>query len=304
MIRTPSGKNLMNEQEAIQWLLDNNALPFQCTADYVGGAEIGLGTIVNPTPAKVRVGSLIFFADSKVSTVIALTSNSFICSDEYNSLVDDVVYVADVKINPTGYLIVTLSNGTEINAGLIKQVYSFSIDASQHLIVTYNDGTTNDLGAIFSGNISISGNLAVSGNITGGSIIENMSGYYFTPVGTANVTQNIVYAGVCKNGNKITFVVAGTLKKTASQGVFNLGYFSGIPSSVNDKIVPMSGDIVDIRKVLCLAGWNTFIECNTNMQKNPAGNLFPNIDPTNLTIDTTYPFRYEVTFLLSNNLAA
>ena len=167
MIKTPSGKTLMNLQEAVQWLLDNNPLPFQCTANYAAGTEIGLGTIVNPTPAKVRVGSLIFFADSKVSTVIAITSNSFICSDEYNDLVDDVVYVSNVALNASGHLIVTLSNGDTIDAGLIKQVTGLSIDASQHLIVSFNDGTSMDLGAIFNGNITISGNLTVSGSING-----------------------------------------------------------------------------------------------------------------------------------------
>ncbi|MBO7714580.1 MAG: hypothetical protein J6S85_13470 [Methanobrevibacter sp.] len=154
-----NGKTFMNLQEAVQWLLDNNALPFQSSANYAGNTEIGMGTIVNPSPAKVRIGSLIFFADSKVSTVIGLTENGFICSDQYNDLVDDVVYVSNVALNASGHLIVTLSNGNTIDAGLIKQVSSFSINASQHLIVTYNDSTSTDLGAIFSGNITISGSL-------------------------------------------------------------------------------------------------------------------------------------------------
>lgn len=160
-----NGKTFMNLQEAVQWLLDNNALPFQSSANYVGNTEIGMGTIVNPSPAKVRIGSLIFFADSKVSTVIGLTENGFICSDQYNDLVDDVVYVSNVALNASGHLIVTLSNGDTIDAGLIKQVTGFSINGSQHLIVSYNDGSSTDLGAIFSGNITISGDLLVTGKI-------------------------------------------------------------------------------------------------------------------------------------------
>ncbi len=167
------GKTFMNIQEAVQWLLDNNALPFQSSANYQANTEIGLGTIVNPSPAKVRIGSLIFFADSKVSTVVGITENGFICSDQYNNLVDDIAYVSNVSIDGSGHLITTLSNGQTIDAGIIKQVSSFSIDASQHLIVNYNDGTTTDLGAIFTGNINIAGNL------TADSIIENMSGYSF-----------------------------------------------------------------------------------------------------------------------------
>ena len=106
MITLPNGKICMNEQEAIQWLLDNYPIPFQCSANYAADTEIGLGTIVNPTPAKVKVGSIIFFADSKVSTVVGLTANGFICSDKYNDLVDDVVYVSNVQLNASGHLIV------------------------------------------------------------------------------------------------------------------------------------------------------------------------------------------------------
>ena len=113
-------KTFMNLQEAVGWLLENNALPFQSTANYVADTEIAMSTLVNPSPAKVRVGSLIFFADSKVSTVIGVTSNSFIVSDQYNDLVDDIVYVSNVAINASGHLICTLSNGDTIDAGLIK----------------------------------------------------------------------------------------------------------------------------------------------------------------------------------------
>ena len=161
------GRTFMNIQEAVQWLLDNNALPFQSSANYQANTEIGLGTIVNPSPAKVRIGSLIFFADSKVSTVVGITDTGFICSDQYNNLVDDIAYVTNVAINASGHLITTLSDGQTIDAGQIKQVSSFSINASQHLIVTYNDGTTEDLGAIFSGNVTIGGNLTVTGSING-----------------------------------------------------------------------------------------------------------------------------------------
>lgn len=162
-----NGKTFMNLQEAVQWLLDNNALPFQSSANYVANTEIGLGTIVNPSPAKVRIGSLIFFADSKVSTVTGLTENGFIVSDQYNDLVDDVVYVSNVALNASGHLIVTLSNGTDIDAGLVKQISSFSINGSQHLIANYNDGSSSDLGAIFNGNIVISGDLTISGQVQG-----------------------------------------------------------------------------------------------------------------------------------------
>ena len=153
-------KTFMNLQEAVGWLLENNALPFQSSANYVANTEIAMSTLVNPSPAKVRVGSLVFFADSKVSTVIGVTSNSFIVSDQYNNLVDDIAYVTNVEVNASGHLITTLSDGQQIDAGLLKQLSNFNIDASQHLIANYNDGTSTDLGAIFNGNVTITGDFS------------------------------------------------------------------------------------------------------------------------------------------------
>lgn len=168
-------KTFLNIQEAVQWLMDNNALPFQCTANYAANTEIGLGTIVNPTMAKVRIGSLIFFADSKVSTVTGITTNGFIVSDKYNDLVDDVVYISDVTLLGNGHLIVYFSNGTSKDVGQIKEVTGFTINSQQHLVVSYNDGTSVDLGAIFNGNITISGTLSVTGDATIGGDISGSS---------------------------------------------------------------------------------------------------------------------------------
>lgn len=305
MIRTPSGKNLMNEQEAIQWLLDNNALPFQCTADYVGGAEIGLGTIVNPTPAKVRVGSLIFFADSKVSTVIAITSNSFICSDEYNDLVDDIVYVSNVQLNGSGHLIVTLSNGTNIDAGLVKQISSFSINASQHLIATYNNGTTTDLGAIFSGNITISGNLTATGTISSPEIVESMSGYSIQMGTVTNLTINPIYAGVVKNGNKLTFVFACNLTKTGTITEQAKLCYLTVPNAVFNKLVPTQiGGFyyLDNKVVHAWDAYNSYKEQKSFIEKTSIRLALTDNDVNTLELNTVYYYRYEVTFLLTDSL--
>ena len=309
MITLPNGKICMNEQEAIQWLLNNNALPFQCTANYVAGAEIGLGTIVNPSPAKVRVGSLIFFADSKVSTVIAITSNSFICSDEYNDLVDDIVYVSNVAINASGHLIVTLSNGTNIDAGLIKQVTGFSINESQHLIATFNDGSTTDLGAIFNGSITISGDITATGTISAPNIIEDMANYYSYNKGSdvANLTFDIVYAGVVKNGNKVTFVQAIEITRTGTVGDGGVKYFGtyGIPYSVGSKLYPAFANILQAKKTTLIdGGLNTHDNMVTTV-KNGDYQIYHAVYGLNdLTLNTKYYLRVEETYLLSDNLAA
>lgn len=301
-----NGKTFMNLQEAVQWLLENNALPFQSSANYIANTEIGMGTIVNPSPAKVRIGSLIFFADSKVSTVIGLTENGFICSDQYNDLVDDVVYVANVQQNASGHLIVTLSNGTTIDTGLIKQVSSFSINASQHLIVSYNDGTSADLGAIFTGNVNIAGNL------TADSIIENMTGYsYDKDSETSNLTRELVYAGVVKNGNKLTFVIAMNITRTGAMGNYiNCGSFT-IPLSVASKLYPSAviNDLLEVQQLQALSSFSSdpVIFKGFSFKDLPTKIKFQCWDLTfdsKLTLNTTYYVRYEVTFLLSNNLAS
>lgn len=312
MITLPNGKICMNEQEAIQWLLDNYPIPFQCSANYVGGAEIGLGTIVNPTPAKVKVGSIIFFADSKVSTVVAVNSNSFVCSEQYNDLVDDVVYVSNVQLNASGHLIVTLSNNTNIDAGLIKQVSGFSINASQHLIASYNDGTSTDLGAIFSGNITVSGNLTVTGGvsgnaITGDSIIENMSGYSFNKsTSSATTTYDYIYAGIVKNGNKLTAVLALNVTKI-SNAEANIGTFN-MPYAVAQKLIPT--EIGGLTPFLARGTISVFQEDGVQRNvdyyvfKNSSTSFYIAIYTNNLDVGKKTYVRFEFTFLLSDNLAA
>lgn len=297
-----NGKTFMNLQEAVQWLLDNNALPFQSSANYIANTEIGMGTIVNPSPAKVRIGSLIFFADSKVSTVTGLTENGFIVSDQYNDLVDDVVYVSNVVIDPSDYLIVTLSNGTQINAGLIKQVSNFTIDASQHLIVNYNDGTSTDLGAIFSGNVNISGNL------TADSIIENMTGYSYADATTGYLFEN-QYANIIKNGNKLTLVLAGDLTKPTGESSTNFvaGNFE-IPLSIWNQLVPTQvgslTNVLSVQRVNIFFNPTTFAEIGALVLKSGGQKLTIQVVGTGaMTLDVKYYMRVEVTFLLGANLA-
>ena len=61
-----------------------------------------------------------------------------------------------------GVLQLHLTNGTWLTAGNIKPVSNFNIDTNQHLIVNYQDGTSQDLGAIFNGNVVISGTITAN----------------------------------------------------------------------------------------------------------------------------------------------
>lgn len=305
-----NGKTFLNLQEAVQWLLDNNALPFQSSANYVANTEIGMGTIVNPSPAKVRIGSLIFFADSKVSTVIGLTENGFICSDQYNNLVDDVPYVTGVSINASGHLITTLSDGQTIDAGIIKQVASFSINGSQHLIATYNDGSTNDLGAIFSGNITVSGNLTVTNSVSAGSvgadsIIENMTGYSASLFSTTGITLENIYTGAVKNGNKLTFVAFFAITKSAGASNEHKVITFTIPWAVGNKLYPFllgTYNILDHRYIEAFSNIATSVTVPAYIGKTTNTSIYLSLKSGDLVAETKYLIRYEATFLLSDNL--
>ena len=314
-----NGKTFMNLQEAVQWLLDNNALPFQSSANYVANTEIGMGTIVNPSPAKVRIGSLIFFADSKVSTVTGLTENGFIVSDQYNDLVDDVVYVSNVALDASGHLIVTLSNGDNIDAGLIKQVSGFSINGSQHLIVSFNDGTSTDLGAIFNGNITISGNLTVTGNVNADQVkayvvtednTPQSFSIYVYPDGTG-YSLSPVYAGMVKTGNKLTVVFAFNIAVSDAGSLpsnINICQFR-FTSALGPFLVPTNIGGYDIlcrdRTIASNSLSAAPLEINYYMTKQGQSaipTVLQSLAAAGAQSNETYYIRIEQTFLLSDNL--
>lgn len=299
-----NGKKFMNLPEAVQWLLNNNALPFQSTASFAPDTEIAKSTIINPAPAEIKIGSLVLFADGKFGTVSAITSNGFKVGQDATDLADGVPHITDIQIDASNHLIITMSEGDPIDAGLIKEVSSMSIDASQHLIVTYNDGTTNDLGPIFQGNVNI------AGNFTADSIIENMSGYSFTKAGAGvDIDREYVYAGIVKNGNKLTGVLALNITRLTSVGSNKwLGSFI-VPQAVADKLFPVTiggYDFLDIKDVNAVLSLGTSKKISCALIK--SGTTI-NIDATSgslndLDLNDKYYARIEFTFLLSNNLAS
>lgn len=237
-------KYFLNLQEAVAWLLANNALPFQCNVNYVANTEIAKTAIINPSPAEIKVGALVLFADSKIGTVSGLTSNGFMVGSEYTDIANALAYVSSVSINASGHLITTLSDGQTKDAGQILMVSGFSIDASQHLIVMYNDGTTLDLGAIFNGNITISGDLTVGGTISGVKIesIKDANGHNrfiegdITIPAQTGLTQD--YGKWALSGTHLLIVIAGTVNAGASASI-SLNTPIEPPSWVRSKIYPL-----------------------------------------------------------------
>ena len=148
-------------------------------------------------------------------------------------------------------------------------------------------------------NVVVGGNLSVSGNITGASIIENMSGYSYHSNSAANVTE--VYASIVKNGNKLTLVLSGTLTK-GNDTTTEAGYFI-IPQSVMDVLVPVTGDylangVINLQSSVFNSGFSKPYAIAKYYTR-----LIIRIFGLNADLDdeTTYMFRIEQTFLLSNN---
>lgn len=198
-----------------------------------------------------------------------------------------------------GHLYLTLSNGTNLDAGNVKPVSNFSINANQHLIVNYGDGTSQDLGAIFSGNVNI------DGNFTANSIIENMSGYSYTLRPQENLNVDVVYVGAVKNGNKLTLTFVANLTKINATSSESLVEFN-IPSSVGQKLFTTqvgSLNLLDVKE--CFAYESTSVPIQFSMQLRKISNSTLRLGSNNIVsfeLNKTYFTRYEVTFLLSPSL--
>lgn len=147
---------------------------------------------------------------------------------------------------------------------------------------------------------SVNDTLDVNADLTANSIVENMEGYSFTK----DELETIDYVGVCKNGNKLTLAIAGTMTLTEATTRVDIGYFT-IPNNVGMKLYPIGNTIfLSYKEVPFYSSYNTNIKVNTNTVKNSNAKISVATYPNDLVLNTTYSFRYEITFLLSDNLAA
>ena len=207
----------------------------------------------------------------------------------------------------SGHLILTLSNGDELDAGDVKPVNSFLINPSQHLIVNYDDGTSQDLGPIFSGNVNISGTLNAT-KVTGDEIVENMIGYSLS---NKNDKATFNYAGVVKNGNKLTIALFLNIQLTEELGV-NLPFTIceiNLPLAIANKLATTTiegvANIVNNQKLTINYSLNNMQEANLITYR--FGNILSfALSPleTPMLATRNYVVRIEMTFLLSDNLAA
>lgn len=157
----------------------------------------------------------------------------------------------------------------------------------------------------------VDGVVKLNGEFAANDITEIMSGYSFTKYTPSFSTINWVYAGTVKNGNKLTFAIAFEITRTAeATGTEALGAFT-IPSEPFSNLFPTQ-----------IAGRNCLVydkryaveKTNENMvnleyfiTKGDSRDVGFNLRGgtlNDLTLNTTYYFRIEATFLLSENIAA
>ena len=145
----------------------------------------------------------------------------------------------------------------------------------------------------------------VAKSLSADSIIEIMEGYSFSAGSPAGHTFAINYAGVVKNGNKITFVMAFELTKNdaAASNTITLGNFT-IPSSIGEKLYPNFNQYLD-QQSIALFESATGIKSNQGwVVKVSNTEISFKAYVSNMTVSTRYAGRYETTFLLSENLAS
>ena len=138
-------------------------------------------------------------------------------------------------------------------------------------------------------------------------VIETISGYTFVegsddPTYGDGVTD--LFAGVVRNGNKITFVISGELEKPAgAQTTSQLGHFT-MPSDIYNALVADRLSSVD-SKLLYLAKNRSSVGESLPVAAIKGGSNTIYIycyGTNNLDANEHYVFRYEVTFLLCDNM--
>ena len=146
-------------------------------------------------------------------------------------------------------------------------------------------------------------------SLTADEILEKMSGYSYTaPTGVTNMTVEVIYASAVKTGNKLTFVIAMNLTRSgAVADNQNMGYFT-IPSTIGAKLYPSligTVEYLDVRKIeAAKTGWQ-MTSLDVFSRKHSGTLISMNLSTSglnNLDVDTKYYCRYELTFLLSDNM--
>lgn len=138
-------------------------------------------------------------------------------------------------------------------------------------------------------------------------IVEQMTGYSFTAGDSLPTETNITYAGVVKNGNKLTFAIAMSILLSEATSTGNLiGTFT-IPSDIGEKLFPFiigGSHYLDVKDIFFAKDGTSGVNAKGRFIKNSNTEIVLNLRYENFQANTQYYGRFECTFLLSDNLAA
>lgn len=261
------------------------------------------------------------FTDEELVTLsgpLAFISNgSRVWMKDSETLVEFVFKAIDIKANVVGNAYFSIG-GSKIVVNRETGAYNTSFDT---IITTYSkdqiDSIVANIMAIKADKSELTSGLALKANVSGQaftgaitapSIIEDMVGYSKDKPDMPDFTT--LYMGAVKNGNKLTLVWFISL--TATQTGYSGEILPGIrvPKSLDSALVPFSlsglDNLLDNKTVPLYSAYNQKVDSTMMIQKYTASlylNIQPRIYVSGLTVNTTYLFRIEETFLLSDNLA-
>lgn len=177
-----------------------------------------------------------------------------------------------------GHLYLSLTNGDELDAGNLKPVTSFAINANQHLIVNYDDSTSQDLGPIFQGNVSIDGNLTANKLRQN---IPNASATILSIYPFSNLTHENIYNRYEEiNGVlhliinvKITNQTDDAITINTNQYLLSMEMYFG--NTIGDNLIDLNGNSVSsaITTRTLITSFCGFFSKNINNRNNNPSNL-------------------------------
>ena len=176
----------------------------------------------------------------------------------------------------------------------------------RRMIPTKKIDILNKMNIANDGNLKIASNIDVNGKITGNEIVENMTGYSAS-VGDDSVNEfNPIYVSVCKNGNKITFVVFGEFTKLSTTLASPTLVNFVVPDNVYNKLYPSNFggyQRLYVGELSFVLDQSTSVKAYLNILKATGNKIsFDVRDLSNLVQDTKYMVRAEATFLLNDSL--
>lgn len=243
---TPQMTLLEKFNKLLEFLKENNYISvFYSSENYNPNTRNYQIGNVNTLNYELRLGDCIVFSNGYYAFVETLGEETFTIGNILYFQGEQGVSVVSATINSSGSLVLTLSNGTTVNAGNTGAVKDFIIDTNQHLIVRYLNGTSNDLGAIFNGDIILDGTLTAT-RVYGSKIEDikdlNNNNRFVEGLGTINSAQSGFTNAFCKwslSGTHLMFVLAGTFEdETVIPNVRDLVEFS-VPDWIYNKIYPV-----------------------------------------------------------------